>query len=123
MRGQMVDSEGGEEKMEERGEESSAMSKYLKQKDDTTPRFLEDDRLLTSLLESTSESRLGKIRGSFGTVGGRRRRRRELVTKKRIMMMIVVMVMMVVIMTIMMMMMKMMIMIMSIMIMLIDDDR
>ena len=124
MRGQMVGSE--EEKMEERGEESSAMSKYLKQKNDTTPRFLEDDRLLTSLLESTSESRLGKIRGSFGTVGGRRRRRRELVMKKRIMMIIVVMVMMVVIMTIMMMMMMkmiMMIMIMSIVIMLIDDGR
>ena len=69
--------EGEEEKMEERVEEQSD---ELEQGNMTIPRFLEDDRLLTALLESTSESRSsGRIRGSFGTVGGRRRRRRELV--------------------------------------------
>ena len=69
--------EGEEEKMEERVEEQSD---ELEQRNMTIPRFLEDDRLLTALLESTSESRSsGRIRGSFGTVGGRRRRRRELV--------------------------------------------
>ena len=69
--------EGEEEKMEERVEEQSD---ELEQRNTTIPRFLEDDRLLTALLESTSESRSsGRIRGSFGTVGGRRRRRRELV--------------------------------------------
>ena len=68
--------EGEEEKMEERVEEQSD---ELKQRNTMIPRFLEDDRLLTALLESTSESRSGRIRGSFGTVGGRRRRRRELV--------------------------------------------
>ena len=68
--------EGEEEKMEERVEEQSD---ELEQGNMTIPRFLEDDRLLTALLESTSEARSGRIRGSFGTVGGRRRRRRELV--------------------------------------------
>ena len=68
--------EGEEEKMEERVEEQSD---ELEEGNRTSSRFLEDDRLLTALLESTSESRSGRIRGSFGTVGGRRRRRRELV--------------------------------------------
>ena len=70
--------EGEEEKMEERVEElQSKEEKRICLEGNTN--FLEDDRLLTALLESTSESRSGRIRGSFGTLGGRRRRRRELV--------------------------------------------
>ena len=71
-----------EEKMEERVEELPTEEedrKCLKHQGNTN--FLEDDRLLTALLESTSESRTGRIRGSFGTLGGRRRRRRELVSE------------------------------------------
>ena len=71
--------EGEEEKMEERVEElHSKDEKRICLEGNTN--FLEDDRLLTALLESTSESRSGRIRGSFGTLGGRRRRRRELVS-------------------------------------------
>ena len=72
-----------EERMEERVEEENSVKEEQEEQgrnSDTSVRFLEDDRLLTALLESTSESRSsGRIRGSFGTVGGRRRRRRELV--------------------------------------------
>ena len=66
--------EGEEEKMEERVVEQRKCF-------EGNTNFLEDDRLLTALLETkTSESRSsGRIRGSFGTLGGRRRRRRELV--------------------------------------------
>ena len=70
--------EGEEEKMEERVEEEKCLEGEGGNSASSV-RFLEDDRLLTTLLESTSESRSGRIRGSFGTVGGRRRRRRELV--------------------------------------------
>jgi len=79
-RGKMGGIEGEEEKMEERVEElHSKEEKRICLEGNTN--FLEDDRLLTALLESTSESRSGRIRGSFGTLGGRRRRRRELVTR------------------------------------------
>jgi len=46
------------------------------------PRFLEDDRLLSALLEAGDQRSHG-LKGSFGTVGGRRRRRgrKELVTR------------------------------------------
>lgn len=74
--------EGEEERMEERVEEENSVKEQEEEgrNSNTSVRFLEDDRLLTALLESTSESRSsGRIRGSFGTVGGRRRRRRELV--------------------------------------------
>jgi len=70
-----------EEVMEEKVEDESEENQVMKKKENNVPRFLEDDRLLTALLESTPESRTGKFRGSFGTIGGRRRRRKELVTR------------------------------------------
>ena len=73
--------EGEEEKMEERVVEERVVEQRKCFEKQGNTNFLEDDRLLTALLESTnSESRsLGRIRGSFGTLGGRRRKRRELV--------------------------------------------
>ena len=73
-----------EEVMEEKVEDESEENQVMKKKENNVPRFLEDDRLLTALLESTPESRTGKFRGSFGTIGGRRRRRKELVSKDKL---------------------------------------
>ena len=75
---------GEEEVMEEKVDDESEENQVMKSKENNVPRFLEDDRLLTALLESPPESRTGKFRGSFGTIGGRRRRRKELVSKDKL---------------------------------------